>query len=281
MQLLNESKAVEIHDHKLKALMMMIWCFVFVVAAGCEWTKQEASLSPRQKKQNSDQSGLQQTTPKINNTPTEINNTPSDRESPRLNATTEFSFEGLYREFITIQDQFDYPEEQEFLPVKDGKSPPPVDLSTLTQSIANRDTKIELPKEFAEVLRVGGMRRGGISPFVFCSTKQANAVYLNKLKSHDFFTKHREPTVFTQNPYNKMVKTDGHWRNGWIPFAANEGSLLFIDLDPDSEGQFAQVVMFDHDEFTLTVLAPNLEKFFRSLPDRIDTGITDWPYLRF
>ena len=269
--------AVQMNGCKLKfKAPILIWCLAFVLTAGCDRTEQETS-STKQSKQQSDSSGLAQMTPQTDKVSANL-----QHRVPKTNAAVEFPYEGLYREFISIQNQFDYPEEQDFLPVEDGKSPPLVDVSALQQSIANRDTEIQLPKEFAEALRVGGLRRGGISPFVFCSAKQANDEYLTKLKTHDFFTKQRDPSPFTRSfPEIKMVKIDKGWRNGWIPLAVNEASLIFLDLDPDSDGQFAQVVLYEQSEFILTVLAPNLEEFFKSLPERIDQEETDWPYLKF
>lgn len=58
-----------------------------------------------------------------------------------------------------------------------------------------------------------------------------------------------------------LVK-EGHFRKGWIPFAEDcGGSFLVIDLEPDSGGEYGQVITIDRESDISYVIAESFEKF--------------------
>lgn len=255
---------------------ILLGCLVMTVVLGCK-------PADRVKKNRAPTTKL--TSEGTSTSALESKNQAPDDEYKKANLAgpqKKLPYENLFREFVAFQDQMDYENESEFLPVYKLPSPAPMDLTQLKDLIVARDKNLALPAEVEEALRVGQLRPSAIFPFVFCTAQTAFGSYQTKLKNHDFFTKKREPSVFTErSPFPDMVKLDAHWRNGWIPIASNEASIIFVDLDPGPEGEVMQVVLFDQSEFGLKVLSPSLKEFFGSLEARTDDEETEFPYLEF
>lgn len=69
------------------------------------------------------------------------------------------------------------------------------------------------------------------------------------------------------------LRDDQWWRRGWIPFVAQDGDHLVLDLDPAPDGQSGQVFAFSHEVGPGRLAAPDFAAWLQTWAEELGTGI--------
>lgn len=69
------------------------------------------------------------------------------------------------------------------------------------------------------------------------------------------------------------IKSD-HWNRKWIPITDNmAGDQLCIDLDPEIEGTYGQVIAWDHEAGATKVIAPSFQNWLEDLALQLESDM--------
>ncbi|SMG49987.1 Cell wall assembly regulator SMI1 [Marivirga sericea] len=137
----------------------------------------------------------------------------------------------------------------------------------------------ELPEEFKALYKLNnGEQESWFNGGVMCGMRMFT---LSQIKAEIKKLKEIEDQFNFNSKWNGDITPEGTIKSGayyekWIPiFSDNNGNFIGLDLDPDSEGVYGQVINFGTDEYDHFIISKSLVEFVDFINKQFENGRAD------